>query len=342
MVCMALISQKNWCEIFEIQEYLNTNKLAGYYNHNYMIESNGQMYILRIPIRNAESMDLRLIPESMVLRYLEKESFLAPRMIYENEEEMFFIHKYIEGKTFSHTYPENTSFPDWIPVNIANQMKKLHRLKPQNFVPYCNHIAKSPNSSGFFQYLIMMVEDIYEKFKKPYAVHFKKLQFPKDPFKVVKINSLRLKPRQFTLCHCDIHKKNLIISEENKNNLVILDWELALVADSFYDIATHFHKMGYIPSQEQLFLEHYLGQNREATFFRDSWDQIQIYLQLERVKSAIVDIVRMSQKFKEESSEKKKKFLAGQYQNILRKAWGIWGLDSSELSTKKIFSVLNL
>ncbi len=116
-----------------------------------------------------------------------------------------------------------------------------------------------------------------------------------------------------------------------------------MVSDPFYDIATHFHKMQYIPLQESLFLEHYLGQNRDTMFFKDSWDQIQIYLQLEKIKSAIVDIVRISEKFKIESSEKKRIFLAEQYRLILRKAWVVWEKEIDQiLSSNEICSILSL
>ena len=320
-----------------------TKKLAGYYNKNYIFESGGQKYILRIPIPNAKSMDLRIIPENIILKFLEQKSFPAPRLIYSAQKGSFVIHQFIEGKLFHDLSPEDSFIPSWIPINIAKQMKKLHRLNPKNFVPYCNHIAKSPDSYGFFQNLIASVEEIYFRYKKDYVKHFRKLKFPKDPFKLIKEKSQQLTPRQFTICHCDIHRKNLIITRESEK-LVILDWELVLVTDPFYDIATHFHKMKYDPIQETLFLLHYLDQNRETTpVFMDAWEQIQIYLQLEKIKSAIVDIVRISQEFKAESSEKIRILLTEKYLNILRKAWGVWGLEPSKLlSSSEIYPVLNL
>jgi thiamine kinase-like enzyme len=339
---MIQISHQNWSELFG-KNFLHFRRLSGYYNQNYIIESDNQKYILRIPIPNSDKMDLRIIPESTVLKFLNKERFPAPRLIFENEERTSFVHKYIEGNVFDDLFPEDSIFPDWISVDIANQMKNLHQLDPKNLEIYCKDIGKSPSSNGFFHCLISSVEEIYSKYKNLYVGHFKKLEFPEDPFKIVRINSLKLIPRKFTLCHCDIHRKNLIISNEIEDNLVILDWELALVADPLYDIGTHFHKMKYTPNQEILFLEHYLGQNKNTVYFKGTWDQIQIYLQLEKIKSAIVDIVRMSEKFKSESSEKRRKSLSVSYQNKLKEAWVVWEKDLNLLpSISDVYSILDL
>nr|WP_147664609.1 aminoglycoside phosphotransferase family protein [Candidatus Prometheoarchaeum syntrophicum]QEE17725.1 Phosphotransferase enzyme family protein [Candidatus Prometheoarchaeum syntrophicum] len=322
---------------------VNPQKLAGYYHDNYIVESNGQKYIYRVPIPEAQSMDLRIIPESLVLRFLKQKFFPAPRLKYADSHARFFIHSYIDGDLFQDLYPATTPFPNWICGNLAIQMKTLHQFSPKMCTPHCSKLPKSPDSSGFFQYLIALVEGIYGKYKKSYGSHFEQLQFPPDPFDIVRINALKLKTRPFTLCHCDIHRQNLIIPTKNARNLVILDWELALVADPFYDIATHLHKMNYAPGQELIFLETYLGQLRATLGFKDSWNQIQIYLQLERIKSAIVDLVRMAERFQAESSESQRKSIATDYQKIIEKAWGVWNKDLPHiLSRTNIYQILDL
>ena len=120
-----------------------------------------------------------------------------------------------------------------------------------------------------------------------------------------------------------------------------LDWELVLITDPAYDIAVHFHKMRYQPHQEIMFLERYLDSERNSSVFINYWRQIQIYLELERVKSAIVDFIRYSKDFKKITDEKLKIFYAKHYQKKLFNAWKVWRIYLKNiLSIKEIYSLL--
>lgn len=49
------------------------------------------------------------------------------------------------------------------------------------------------------------------------------------------------RPRK--LLHGDLHSKNFVV--DRSGHLWTIDWELALVGDPLYDLATHLHLMGY-------------------------------------------------------------------------------------------------
>lgn len=58
-----------------------------------------------------------------------------------------------------------------------------------------------------------------------------------------------LTPRGPRLLHGDLHRKNLVV--DRRGALWTIDWELALIGDPLYDLATHLHLMGYRPDQER-------------------------------------------------------------------------------------------
>ncbi|MGH3600364.1 MAG: phosphotransferase family protein, partial [Pseudonocardiaceae bacterium] len=93
--------------------------------------------------------------------------------------------------------------------------------------------------------------------------------------------------------HSDIHRKNMIIKDGVS---YFLDWELALWGDPVYDLAVHFHKMGYTAAERDHVLQ--LWQAALRSEYIAGWEHdLDIYLAHEQIKSAIVDTVRYSQAF---------------------------------------------
>lgn len=289
------------------------NQLQGYYNHNFIASNLGIKYLIRVPIPNAETMDYRLIPESKILLFLEFQNFPAPKLIHSTSK--YSIHSYIPGRNFHDLYPESSEFPNWISKYLAAQMRKLHAF-PINEFDDCDFINISPEGYKFYLKNLQFLINIFEKYNQipRYKEKFEKL-FPKDPFTVLS-NNINLDTREFVLGHCDIHRKNLILQE---NILFILDWELSLIIDPFYDIAVHFHKMRYTPDQEIIFLTEYFKNSNFASFR----SQINIYLQFEQIKSAIIDLIRYSEK----SILERNKFLNHYYHKLL-KAYQIWQIPN--------------
>ncbi|MCP4762216.1 MAG: phosphotransferase [archaeon] len=333
----------DWAEDFvsKILTYKsNKGRMQGYYNHNYITSFNGIKYLVRIPIRNAEVVDFKRIPEPIVLKYLEDENFDAPRLLYSGKKD-FWVHSYIEGVRFNDIYPSNNPFDDWIPINVAEQMKIIHRFNTKKFENFCKDIASSPNSKELLNSSINSIEKLFNLFLAPDLRKFyDKLLVPKDPFNKCKKSIEKLDPRKFTFCHCDIHRKNLIL-DKNKRNLTFLDWELVLIADPMYDIAIHMHKMRYQIHQEDLFLETYLGKKKDTDEFKYSMEQIKIYQDFERVKSALVDFYRYYNDFQIEKMKKEEvSFFSDYYYNKIKKAWIVWEIDGSGVPTELITDLL--
>ncbi|MEO3978429.1 aminoglycoside phosphotransferase family protein [Streptomyces sp. CAU 1734] len=59
----------------------------------------------------------------------------------------------------------------------------------------------------------------------------------------------RLANRPFALLHGDLHRRNLIV--DTRGDLWTIDWELAMIGDPLYELATHLHLMGYHRREER-------------------------------------------------------------------------------------------
>ncbi|MEU2254428.1 phosphotransferase [Nocardia xishanensis] len=131
-----------------------------------------------------------------------------------------------------------------------------------------------------------------------------------------------LEARSFRLVHADVHRKNMILRD---GRVVFLDWELAVFGDPLYDVATHLHKMGYLPEEQEAFLTAWTAAEPEAAsgeWLRD----LRIYLEHERVKSVVVDAVRYSKVIAQGSAgAAREAALVASMVGKLRLAREVWG-----------------
>lgn len=105
-----------------------------------------------------------------------------------------------------------------------------------------------------------------------------------------------LTDRPRTLLHGDLHRRNLIV--DRAGDLWTIDWELALVGDPLYDLATHLHLMGYQDDQEREVVARWrraVGRRRSAGAHED----LPHYRAYKRVQSLCTDVVRATTRLKE-------------------------------------------
>ena len=146
---------------------------------------------------------------------------------------------------------------------------------------------------AFARRLSELTEQVHAAYRHQYATQFHAFGFPADPLQVVEAAWPSLTGRPLVCVHSDIHRKNMIIKDGES---YFLDWELALWGDPVYDLAVHFHKMGYTPAERDQVLQ--LWQAALDSEYIEGWeDDLDIYLAHEQIKSAIVDTVRYSQAF---------------------------------------------
>ncbi|MFF7158705.1 phosphotransferase [Streptomyces sp. NPDC008139] len=98
-----------------------------------------------------------------------------------------------------------------------------------------------------------------------------------------------LTDRPRALLHGDLHRKNFIV--DRVGALWTIDWELALIGDPLYDLATHLHLMAYYPEQELEMVrrwERAVGPDASA----GARDDLPHYRAYKRVQSLCTDVIR--------------------------------------------------
>jgi hypothetical protein len=133
---------------------------------------------------------------------------------------------------------------------------------------------------------------VYRRHAPRYGSLFRELGLRDDGLDRLRRVGGGLTPRPFALIHGDLHRENFIVDPDG--DLWTIDWELAMVGDPLYDLATHLHLMRY-PAVEQ---------GRIAAIWRDAvecarpgssdgWERdLPVLLGYKRAQSVYTDVIR--------------------------------------------------
>lgn len=317
--------------------------LNGYYNNNYIYEENSKKYLLRIPIEDAEIMDIRLLPEEAILYLLEQNNIKAPRLLYEGHTSKnlkFYLHSYIPGETVENLYKEDSPLPNWIPLKIADFMYKYHSIDLNNVKLNLEQMPWTHNTSDLYNHIYSFNKSMIEKCGNKVKELYRELSFPTSISNFIENKVFEITDESFVLCHSDIHRKNLIIDPDCED-LTVIDWELALIATPCYDLSIHIHKMRYNDSQTDLLLKRYSQISGKS--YANICKQVDLFRALEEVKSVAVDIVRYTDDISAGKADKKLiDIYAERYYKKLLRAYSRWNTPFEKRASKeKILSVMN-
>lgn len=109
-----------------------------------------------------------------------------------------------------------------------------------------------------------------------------------------------LTPRAARLLHGDLHRKNLVV--DRRGALWAIDWELALIGDPLYDLATHLHLMGYSSDQERDVVCRWRRAVGEAAA-RGLEADLPHYRDFKRVQSVCTDVIRSAARLAEQRGD---------------------------------------
>ncbi|HMP41726.1 MAG TPA: phosphotransferase [Roseiflexaceae bacterium] len=297
--------------------------IAGNYNRNHIISHEGRTYLVRVPIHGAPTLDIRLTPEWDVLPLLAAQGFAAPRLWYRDPQGRFAVHEFLPGQSLDQLYPVRAVLPDWVAPVMAVQLAQLHQLDSVPFVAVCGMLAAAGDSCG----VLLAAADYTERFWRAQLVRYRQLYeslaVPPDPLASVRAEAAWLTPRAFVVCHCDTHRRNLIVAPDAEQ-LTLIDWELTTLADPAYELAQHLHKIRYQPHQEACFLAEYgklFGNLPPAA-------EIAIYRRHEQIRSALIDTARMADDIRRPGVTSAAQLaLAVHLAPKLARAWEIWQVD---------------
>ncbi len=270
-----------------------TNRLAGFYNRNYVVDGSAgcgpdERALVRIPMENADQMDLRLWPEPAVLAALAPLTLPMPRVLHVSSDPRFTVLEYVDGPVLNDVKPPGTDVGESVVRACADLLVRLEAADAEVAPPVPLGWPRSGETGRFASRLLALTLD---RVAEAFAAHpalFRAFGFPADPLATIARAMPRMHARDFHLIHCDIHRKNIIVPDRT---VVFLDWELSLWGDPVYDLAVHLHKMRYSATEDELLTRTWA--DRVAPRFSAAWEaDLAIYRAHETLKSAIVDTVR--------------------------------------------------
>jgi aminoglycoside phosphotransferase (APT) family kinase protein len=267
----------------------------GYYNRNVRASDRGRPVLVRIPIPGADEMDLRVMPEADVLRAIEPYVDAAPRLLHTSLEPAFQVQEYVEGQVVNAVWPRGERLPARIVPAVVDLLRQLQRV-PREELPAVADWPVDCDTPAFGRALSDTTEGVYQRFRRRYWRALREFQVPADPLRGVRERWPSMSARPFCMIHCDIHRKNMILTPDDR--VVFLDWELALWGDPLYDLAVHIGKMGYQEDERERVVDEWLRvMPPPAT---SGWSEdLATYLTHEQVKDALVGFIRYVQLFEQ-------------------------------------------
>lgn len=266
---------------------------AGYYNNNVRVDTSAGPVNVRLPIPGADVMDLRLWREEEILPAITRYVAHAPRLLHASAQPRYQVHEFIDGPVLETIAPRGVAVPSHVPADVVALLTELTTIPREKLPATPADWPCGDDTITFARRLSGLTEQVYASYCGQYAPQFQAFGFPTDPFGSVEAAWPSLTRRPLVCAHSDIHRKNMIIKDGQS---YFLDWELALWGDPVYDLAVHFHKMGYLPAERDQILE--LWQDALSPEYTVGWEHdLDTYLAHEQIKSAIVDTVRYSQAF---------------------------------------------
>ncbi|MFD8247398.1 phosphotransferase [Nocardia sp. NPDC059691] len=273
-------------EAMYVEALSRSQSAAGYYNHNVRVDGVAGAVNVRIPVAGADVMDLRQWPEPAVLIAIEPFVAAAPRLRWESVHPAYQIHDYIDGDLLDRIAPRGVRVPAHVPADVAALFGELRRIPRDLLPPVEPDWGDEP--AGFARRLSAVTARVHRDSSAEFGELYRRLGVPDQPLEHILAAWDTLEARPFRMLHADVHRKNMIVRNDR---VVFLDWEFALYGDPVYDVATHLHKMGYLPEEQEAFLAAWVAAEPEAAIGRWRRD-LRTYLAHERVKSVVVDAVR--------------------------------------------------
>jgi len=294
---------------------------SGFYNDNIRLDIETGPVIVRIPIAGADSMDLRIWPEYEVLAAIATHVEHVPRLLHVSKNPFFQVHEFIAGDVVDDIAPRGERVPQAVLRDVVRLFVQLTSVPLRELPQLPPSWPEETDTAGFARLLSDVTRKVHTAFREDYQSLFSALAIPDDPLGPIITRWPELHPRPFSLIHCDVHRKNMIVSGEH---VAFLDWELALWGDPVYELAVHLHKMAYQEDEREAVLDGWL--RNMPTQRTHGWRRdLDIYLAHERVKSAVVDSVRYAQLISSGSlSTEQEKELCIKLTNKINAAHKVW------------------
>ncbi|MFC7892457.1 phosphotransferase [Streptomyces sp. NPDC057381] len=228
--------------------------LKGYHHETYVLSPPGGTGRVKLREPRATSLwfDRRCFQsEEELLRGLQGRVDRIPRVV---DVEGMGLQTFIEGRTLGAYRRWDRRVPEAVFEQIAHLFRQTvaitaetldveRRCSPQD-------APDDGDTDAFLTRLVVFVEEqVYTANRADFGGLFADLGVRDEALAHLRKNVSGLTERPFCLLHGDLHRENFVIDPQG--DLWTIDWELAMVGDPLYDLATHLYLMRYPAEQEK-------------------------------------------------------------------------------------------
>ncbi|MGW0411099.1 phosphotransferase family protein [Streptomyces collinus] len=207
------------------------------------------------------------------------------------------LQRFIEGQTLGSLHRSGTVVPDVFGRQITDLFRQLVAIDPTALEVERRCEAQDRpddgDTQGFLERLVHFTEHrVYEHNADRFEELFRELGLNASCFRHLRKHVSGLKKRPFCLLHADLHRENFIVDAEQR--LWTIDWELAMVGDPLYDLATHLHLMRYPARQARAVVRQWCT-TVEAVRPHSSngWqDDLRRLVDYKKAQSVFTDVIR--------------------------------------------------
>ncbi|MFJ8633792.1 phosphotransferase [Streptomyces sp. NPDC093568] len=212
------------------------------------------------------------------------------------------LQRFIEGRTLGSRYATGRMVPERVLDQILDLFRQLIRISPESVAAERRCLekdrAEDGDCAGFLEGLIRFAEErVYQDNLADFEGLFGALGVDEDSFRSLRKHVVvpGLAERPFSLLHADLHRENFVLDPAAR--LWTIDWELAMLGDPLYDLATHLYLMDYPAEQEARLIERWRAvaeENRPGS--SEGWQHdLPRLLDFKRAQSVFTDVVRATQ-----------------------------------------------
>ncbi|MYW67857.1 phosphotransferase [Streptomyces sp. SID8379] len=207
------------------------------------------------------------------------------------------LQRFVEGDTLGASCPADDPVPDRYVRHIMELFGELVLLRPWNLYlkPGCKpeDRVREGDTKRFLQRLVSFVQrGVYASHRDEFGVLFASLGVGEETFRRLYALGDGMAARPFCLLHADLHRENLIV--DLRNELWVIDWELAMFGDPLYDLATHLYLMRYPEEQERRVIDLWTATVESGLpgSSRGAERDLSRLLDFKRAQSVFTDVIR--------------------------------------------------
>lgn len=205
--------------------------------------------------------------------------------------------RYIEGRTLGSVYRAGRAIPGFCEDQLIETFGEMARMDGRDLPVRrrCDLVdrVEEGDSAGFLDRLVLFAEErVYRGNIPLFGDLFHSLGIDDCAFKQLRKWVPGLSSRPFHFLHGDLHRENLILDSEKR--VWVIDWELAMLGDPLYDLATHLYLMRYPAGQARRVTDRwaYTVESVRCGASRDWERDLPLVIDFKRAQSVFTDVIR--------------------------------------------------